>query len=30
MTVQELIQEVSKAPVQKRAITNLDVLNEAY
>lgn len=30
MTVQELIQEVSKAPVQRRAITNLDVLNEAY
>jgi 2-iminobutanoate/2-iminopropanoate deaminase len=30
MTVQELIQEVSKAPVTKRAITNLDVLNEAY
>lgn len=30
MTVQELIQDVSKSPVQKRAITNLDVLNEAY
>lgn len=30
MTVQELMQEVSKAPVQRRAITNLDVLNEAY
>ena len=30
MTVQELMQEVSNAPVQKRAITNLDVLNEAY
>jgi enamine deaminase RidA (YjgF/YER057c/UK114 family) len=30
MNVQELIQEVSKAPVTKRAITNLDVLNEAY
>ncbi len=29
---QELIQEVStsKAPIEKRAITNLDVLNEAY
>jgi len=30
MTVQELIQDVSKSPVQKRAITNLDVLNEAF
>jgi 2-iminobutanoate/2-iminopropanoate deaminase len=30
MTVQELIQEVSKAPVTKRAITNLETLNEAY
>ena len=30
MTVQELMQEVSNAPVTKRAITNLDVLNEAY
>ena len=30
MTVQELIQEVTNAPVEKRAITNLDVLNEAY
>jgi 2-iminobutanoate/2-iminopropanoate deaminase len=30
MTVQELMQEVSKAPVTKRAITNLEVLNEAY
>jgi 2-iminobutanoate/2-iminopropanoate deaminase len=30
MTVQELMQEVSNAPVQKRAITNLDVLNEAF
>ena len=30
MDVLELLQEVSKAPVQKRAITNLGVLNEAY
>ena len=30
MTVQELLQEVSIAPVEKRAITNLDTLNEAY
>src|SRR5690348_8339328 len=30
MTVQELLQEVTNAPVEKRAITNLDVLNEAY
>jgi 2-iminobutanoate/2-iminopropanoate deaminase len=30
MTVQELIQEVTKAPIQKRAITNLNVLNEAF
>ena len=30
MTVQELIKEVAIAPVEKRAITNLDVLNEAY
>ncbi len=30
MTVQELIQEVTKAPVEKRAITNLNTLNEAY
>jgi 2-iminobutanoate/2-iminopropanoate deaminase len=30
MTMQELMQEVSNAPVQKRAITNLDVLNEAF
>ena len=29
-TVQELIQEVMKAPVEKRAITNLNTLNEAY
>jgi enamine deaminase RidA (YjgF/YER057c/UK114 family) len=30
MTVQELLQELTKAPVEKRAITNLDVLNEAF
>ncbi len=30
MTVQELLQEVAIAPVQKRAITNLETLNEAY
>jgi 2-iminobutanoate/2-iminopropanoate deaminase len=30
MTVQELLQEVTNAPVEKRAITNLNVLNEAY
>jgi enamine deaminase RidA (YjgF/YER057c/UK114 family) len=30
MTVQELIQDVAKAPVEKRAISNLDVLNEAF
>lgn len=30
MTVQELIQEATKAPVEKRAITNLNTLNEAY
>ena len=30
MTVQELKQEVSKAPVQRRAITNRETLNEAY
>ena len=30
MTVQELVQEVTNAPVEKRAITNLDVLNEAF
>jgi 2-iminobutanoate/2-iminopropanoate deaminase len=30
MTVQELLQEVTSAPVEKRAITNLGVLNEAY
>jgi len=30
MTVQELVQEITNAPVEKRAITNLDTLNEAY
>ena len=30
MTVQELLEEVTNAPVEKRAITNLEVLNEAY
>ena len=30
MTVAELLQEVTKAPVEKRAITNLNTLNEAY
>jgi 2-iminobutanoate/2-iminopropanoate deaminase len=30
MTVQELLQEITNAPVEKRAITNLGVLNEAY
>ena len=30
MTVQELLQEVAIAPVEKRAITNLETLNEAY
>ncbi len=30
MTVQELLEEVTAAPVEKRAITNLHVLNEAY
>lgn len=30
MTVAELLNEVSAAPVEKRAITNLNVLNEAY
>jgi enamine deaminase RidA (YjgF/YER057c/UK114 family) len=30
MTVQELLQEVTHAPIEKRAITNLDTLNEAY
>ena len=30
MTVEELLQEVTTAPVEKRAITNRNVLNEAY
>ncbi len=30
MTVAELLQEVSTKPIEKRAITNLNVLNEAY
>ncbi len=32
MNIQELVREVStsKAPIEKRAITNLNVLNEAY
>jgi 2-iminobutanoate/2-iminopropanoate deaminase len=30
MTVEELLQEVAKAEVKKRAITNHKVLNEAY
>jgi enamine deaminase RidA (YjgF/YER057c/UK114 family) len=30
MTVQGLLQQVGTAPIQKRAITNHDVLNEAY
>ena len=30
MDVLELLQQASKAPVEKRAITNLNVLNEAY
>lgn len=30
MTVEELLQEVTHAPVEKRAITNRNVLNEAY
>lgn len=30
MNVQELLQEVTKAPIEKRAITNHGVLNEAY
>ena len=30
MTVQELLQEVTNAQVEKRAITNHNVLNEAY
>jgi enamine deaminase RidA (YjgF/YER057c/UK114 family) len=30
MDVAELLQEITNAPVEKRAITNLNVLNEAY
>ena len=30
MTVQELIQEVTNAPIEKRAVTNLNTLNEAF
>ena len=30
MTVQELLQEITHAPIEKRAITNLNTLNEAY
>lgn len=30
MTIAELFNEVSTSPVQKRAITNLNTLNEAY
>jgi 2-iminobutanoate/2-iminopropanoate deaminase len=30
MKLEELLQEVSNAPIEKRAITNLNVLNEAY
>ena len=30
MNVQELWEEITKAPLEKRAITNLNVLNEAY
>ena len=30
MTVQEMLQEITHAPVEKRAITNLNTLNEAY
>lgn len=30
MDVLELLQQASKVPVEKRAITNLNVLNEAY
>lgn len=30
MTVQELVKEFAVAPIEKRAITNLNVLNEAY
>ncbi len=30
MGIQELLHEIVKAPIEKRAITNLDVLNEAF
>jgi 2-iminobutanoate/2-iminopropanoate deaminase len=30
MTVAELLQEATTAPIEKRAITNLNTLNEAY
>lgn len=30
MTVQELLHQAAIAPIEKRAITNLNVLNEAY
>jgi 2-iminobutanoate/2-iminopropanoate deaminase len=30
MTVEELVKESIHAPIEKRAITNLDTLNEAY
>jgi len=30
MNVQDLLEEITHAPVEKRAITNLGVLNEAY
>lgn len=30
MSVAELLQDIATAPIEKRAITNLNVLNEAY
>ncbi len=30
LTMEEVLQEVAKAPIEKRPITNLSVLNEAY
>ena len=30
MNVQDILEEITNAPVEKRAITNLGVLNEAY
>ena len=30
MTVTELLQEIAQSPIEKRAMTNLKVLNEAY